>query len=48
MMKVGSDSLFSEVGLLLCSMFFSDAEVCMLFIVGRDKYQADTRKAICY
>jgi len=37
-MKAGSDSLFSEVGLLLRSMFFSDTEVCMLFIVGREIY----------
>lgn len=38
MIKVGSDSLFSEIGLLSRSMFFSDAEVCMFCVVGREKY----------
>lgn len=47
MMKGGNESLFSEVGTLFCSMFFRDAEVCMLFIVGREEYRAYISKATC-
>lgn len=37
MMEVGSESLFPQARLLLCSVFFSDAEVCVLFTLGREK-----------
>lgn len=44
MMKVGSESLFSDIGLLLYTTFFSDAKVYMLFVVDREKYWPNPKK----